>query len=338
MASSKELSPGGAVEVAAGEREPLVRVVDLAVVFKQGRSEVRAVDGVSFEIQPGESLALVGESGSGKSATALALARLHAEPPARYPRGSIRIDGLEILTATDRELRRVRGGVVGYVFQEPSVALNPVMTVGAQLDEALKAHGTGGGAGDERERLLHDVGLHDTRRVLRSYPHELSGGMQQRVVIAMALAGRPRLLVADEPTTALDVTVQARILDLLCQIQRSYQMSLLFITHNLGIVARIAGRVLVMYGGKIIEEGPTTAILQQPRHPYTQALLRAVPRLRGPRERLEGIPGAVPSGLSWPSGCRFHPRCPFAETRCREEEPPLDEGVRCHFWRRILVA
>ena len=316
---------------------PLLSVRDLAIHFGAPARPVRAVDGVSFEVQAGEVVALVGESGCGKSVTAMALARLLPEPAARYVGGSIQLLGRDVLAASDSALRAMRGADIAYVFQEPAAALNPVFTIGFQIREVLRAHRRGIDEQAELARLLRAVGLDDVQRVARAYPHELSGGMQQRAVIAMALAGAPRLLVADEPTTALDVTVQAQVLEVLQAVQRAEGMGMLFITHNLGLVKRIAHRVLVMYAGQLVEAGPVTEVLRAPRHPYTKALLRAVPRLRGPVAKLEGIPGTVPAGSAYPPGCRFHPRCPHAEARCRVEAPAWAEGdgVRCHLWRSL---
>jgi peptide/nickel transport system ATP-binding protein len=317
----------------------LLSVNELSIQFGAAAQPARAVDGVSFEVRAGEVVALVGESGCGKSVTALALARLVPEPPARYAGGSVRVLGRDVLTATPAELRALRGRSIAYVFQEPAAALNPVFTVGFQIREVLRAHRRGIDEQAELARLLRAVGLDDVDRVARAFPHELSGGMQQRAVIAMALAGQPRLLVADEPTTALDVTVQAQVLEVLLAVQRSEGMGMLFITHNLGLVARAAQRVLVMYAGQIVESGPVAQVLAQPRHPYTRALLNAVPRLRGGRARLDGIPGSVPPAHAFPAGCRFAPRCTHATARCRDEAPAWETveqgGVRCHHWREI---
>ena len=316
---------------------PLLEVRDLAVHFGPPARPVRAVNGVSFAVQPGEVVALVGESGSGKSVTALSIARLLPEPQARYVSGSIVVGGVDVLRASPAEVRALRGSRVAYVFQEPSAALNPVFTIGFQIDEVLRTHQPKADREAERVRLLRAVGLEDAERVARAYPHELSGGMQQRAVIAMALAGRASLLVADEPTTALDVTVQAQVLQVLMDVQRAEGMGLLFITHNLGLVKRIAHRVLVMYAGQLVEAGAVAEVLRAPRHPYTKALLRAVPRLRGRVAKLEGIPGTVPAASAYSEGCRFHSRCPHAETRCRAEAPAWseDDGVRCHLWRNL---
>ncbi len=319
---------------------PLLEVEHLAVHFGPSSRPIRAVDGVSFSVAQGEGVALVGESGSGKSVTALALARLLPEPQARYVSGRIRLAGEDVLAAPRARLRALRGGSIAYVFQEPAACLNPVFTVGAQIREVLRLHRPGIAARAELERLLRAVGLNDVARVMRAFPHELSGGMQQRAVIAMALAGRPKLLVADEPTTALDVTVQAQVLEVLLEVQRAEGMGLLFITHNLALVPRMAQRVAVMYAGQVVEYGAAADVLAQPKHPYTRALIRAAPRLRGARARVDGIPGLVPPATVYPPGCRFHPRCAHAQGRCGAEEPAWDanDGVRCHFRRDTFPA
>jgi oligopeptide/dipeptide ABC transporter ATP-binding protein len=317
----------------------LLEVQELRTYFGRKESPVRAVDGVSFVIREGETVALVGESGCGKSATALSLARLVPEPPGFYAGGRILYRGADVLAMGGDELRRMRGNEISYVFQEPSSSLNPVFRIGSQVAESLRLHRRDvGGHREEILRLLRLVGLPDPARAMRAYPHELSGGMQQRAMIAMALACSPRLLVADEPTTALDVTIQAQILDLLVALQRQLGMSMLLITHNLGLVAEVAHTVYVMYAGRIVEGGPAEEILTRPAHPYTQALLGAVPRVEGAGGRMKGIEGAVPNPAHWPPGCRFHPRCPKCQAVCRETEPewePAGEGrgVRCHFWR-----
>lgn len=321
----------------------LLEVHHLSVHFGAHAQPTRAVDDVSFRVNQGEIVALVGESGSGKSVTSLALARLLPEPAARYVGGHILFQGREVLSMDEGALRALRGGQLAYVFQEPSAALNPVFTIGFQIDEVLRIHRNGADRKVERARLLRAVGLSDAERVARAYPHELSGGMQQRAVIAMALAGRPQLLVADEPTTALDVTVQAQVLEVLLEVQRAEGMGMLFITHNLGLVAKIAHRVLVMYAGQLIESGPVSSVLRAPRHPYTRALLAAVPRLRGDCARVTGIPGAVPAASRFPTGCRFHPRCAFAQPRCSVDMPVLESlgdetTVRCHFWNEIAAG
>jgi len=319
--------------------DELLRVTDLRVHFGGGAQAARAVDGVSFVLRAGETLALVGESGSGKSVTSLSLARLVPQPPGRYAGGEISYRGSDVLKLPEENLRELRGGEIGYIFQEPSQSLNPVMRVEAQLREALRLHRPETGASQEIIELLKCVGLPDPGKVAGKFPHELSGGMQQRVMIAMALASRPKLLVADEPTTALDVTVQAQILSLLASLQSQFGMAILLITHNLGLVAEIAHHVAVMYAGKIVEQGTVEKVLREPRHPYTRALLAAVPRLEGSQGSVQGIDGLVPDPRHLPSGCAFHPRCAFAVDRCKVEEPAWEQsdsrGVRCHFWREM---
>lgn len=316
--------------------EPWLTVDELAVHFGPLSAPVRVVHGVSFEVGRGEAVGLVGESGCGKSLTALSLARLLPEPHARYAGGRIRMDGLDVLALSDTELRAWRGRRIAYVFQEPAAALNPVLTLERQIREVLRLHRPELDTPAEVERLLIRVGLADARRVRRSYPHQLSGGMQQRAVLAMALAGRPELLIADEPTTALDVTVQAQIMDLLSTLQRELGMALLLITHNLGLVARATDRLYVMYAGRMVEQGPTRKVLRRPAHPYTRALLRAVPRLRGGGV-LQGIPGSVPHGSERPTGCVFHPRCEQRRDSCVTVDPDWSVAgerhqVRCPFW------
>jgi ABC-type dipeptide/oligopeptide/nickel transport system ATPase component len=260
--------------------KPLVEVQGLEIHFGSAANPVRAADGVSFQIFPGEIVALVGESGSGKSISALALAKLVPEPAGRIAGGFVKFQDLDVLTLKKSELRKLRGARIAYIFQEPATSLNPVYTVGWQIGEAIHLHRKGVRVKAEIEKLLTDVGLPDPARTARSYPHELSGGMQQRAMIAMALACNPDLLVADEPTTALDVTVQKQILELLVGLREKRGLSILLITHNLGIVANVADRVYVMNNGKIVESGETKTVLRTPQHEYTQKLLRAVPRLR----------------------------------------------------------
>ncbi|MCX6994026.1 MAG: ABC transporter ATP-binding protein [Kiritimatiellaeota bacterium] len=315
----------------------LLNVDQLSVFFRTRTEPVRAVNGVSFSVAPGETVALVGESGCGKSVTALALTRLVAKP-GYVAGGNIRFAGRDVLAMDPAQLRQMRGAEIAYIFQEPATSLNPVFRVGWQIAEALKLHRAGIAVRAEVISLLNRVGLPDPERRLNAYPHELSGGMQQRVMIAMALACRPRMLVADEPTTALDVTIQAQILDLLVRLQEELGMAILLITHNLGLVAGVARRVNVMYAGRIVERGPVEQILGQSAHPYTRGLMAAVPRLSGGKTRMIGIPGAVPNPARLPTGCPFHPRCPKAQALCRQEDPietiiTEDHRVRCHFWK-----
>jgi peptide/nickel transport system ATP-binding protein len=318
--------------------ERLLNVHRLSVGFRRGRDSVVVVRDVSFDIRAGETVALVGESGCGKSVTALSLCRLLPEPPAFYPAGIIGFGGREVLQMSRSELRDLRGGQIAYVFQDPGTALNPVFRIGFQLQEAIRAHRHNVDTKAEAIRLLTLVGLPDAASCLRAYPYELSGGMQQRVVIAIALACRPKLLVADEPTTALDVTIQAQILDLLKSLQAEFGMAILMITHNLGLVADVARRVNVMYAGSIVESGRVEAVLKTPAHPYTRGLLNAVPRLTASTERMQGIPGVVPSPETIPAGCPFAPRCSRSAESCLKSIPeskPVHNAkghsVRCYF-------
>lgn len=318
----------------------LMQVDDLKVYFGSAAHPVRAVDGVSLTIHEGETVALVGESGCGKSVTSLALARLVPEPPGCYAGGQVLYDGRDVLSLSQKELRSIRGNKISYIFQDPGASLNPVFTIGYQVGEAIRLHRKQAQIKEEVLDLLAKVGMSDPARTMSAYPHELSGGMQQRAMIAMALACRPRLLVADEPTTALDVTIQAQILELLVSLQEQMGMAVLLITHNLGLVAGVAHRVNVMYAGRIVESGETESVLRRPRHPYTLGLLNAVPRLKGGRERLQGIDGVVPNPSHWPEGCRFHPRCPLKQALCEREDPAAMEVEsghisRCHFWREV---
>jgi oligopeptide/dipeptide ABC transporter ATP-binding protein len=313
---------------------PLLAIHRLRLEF----GEVRAVDDVSLSVGAGETLCLVGESGCGKSVTALSVARLVPSPPARYSGGEIYLEGQDVLRMGRRRLQEIRGRVVSYVFQEPGSSLNPVFPIGRQIKESLKLHRPKAATDAEVTRLLELVGIPAADERRQEYPHQFSGGMQQRVMIAMALASEPKLLIADEPTTALDVTVQAQILELLRGLKERLGMSLLLITHNLGIVADIADRVAVMYAGQIVEEGPADAVLSRPLHPYTQALLHSAPRLGARAERLAAIPGSVPDLGALPSGCRFHPRCPWARLDCQDKSPELVEveprrWVRCPYWK-----
>ncbi len=322
---------------------PLLEIKNLQIEFGSGARAARAVDGVSLSLEAGKTLCLVGESGSGKSVTALSIARLLPSPPARYVGGEIRLEGRDVLKMSSRELRGIRGGIVSYVFQEPGASLNPVFRIGAQIKESLGYHRPSAATDAEVLRLLKLVGIPAPESRLRNYPHELSGGMQQRVMIAMALASQPKLLVADEPTTALDVTIQAQIIELLADLRQQLGMALLLITHNLGIVGDLADDVAVMYAGQIVEQGPAREILQRPLHPYSQALIQSVPRLEADVERLTAIPGTVPLPGSFPTGCRFHPRCSRAQASCSAQPPELDSvqtgrRVRCPLWKASVAT
>jgi oligopeptide/dipeptide ABC transporter ATP-binding protein len=317
--------------------EPLLSVHELRTYFYGESGVARAVDGVSFEIGAGEMIGLVGESGSGKSVTALSLLRLVQAPGRIEPGSEIRFDGKNLVTLDERDVRAVRGARISMVFQEPMTALNPVFTVGDQIAEVVRVHkgGSKREAWDRAVKMLETVGIPSPAQRANEYPHQLSGGMRQRVVIAMALVMNPALVIADEPTTALDVTIQAQILELLGALQRQFGTSVLLITHDLGVVAETVSRVLVMYGGEIVEEALVGELFARAHHPYTEGLLNAMPRVGQERDRLETIPGTVPPPTAWPSGCRFHDRCPYAWDRCAAEHPPLYQiGAghvsRCH--------
>lgn len=321
--------------------DPLLSVRDLRTWFEWDGDEepARAVDGVSFDVLPGETLGIVGESGCGKTVTSLSIMGLLPTPPAKVKEGSsIRFDGRELVGADDRFLRTLRGNEMSMIFQEPMSSLNPVYTIGTQIMEVLRLH-------TKRSRrearalavdLLAEVGINDPESRIDEYPHRLSGGMRQRVMIAMALACEPKLLIADEPTTALDVTIQAQILDLLANIRRDRDMAVLLITHDLGVVAEVCDRVVVMYAGQVVETGDVYDIFARPSHPYTRGLLASLPSLDDPGRRLVSIPGTVPSPQEWPHGCRFEARCPEAGSECGAPQALVsldgaDRAARC--WR-----
>jgi oligopeptide/dipeptide ABC transporter ATP-binding protein len=303
--------------------QPLLSIEDLTTVFDVLGRPVMAADRVSFHIRRGETLGLVGESGSGKSVTAFSILRL-LDPPGRIAGGRIVFQGRDLLTLSDEEMRKVRGAGIGLIFQEPMAALNPVMRIGNQIGEALHVHGltTRRQARERAIDLLRAVRITDPEKRVDDYPHQLSGGMQQRVMIAVALACRPPLVIADEPTTALDVTVQAQILELLRDMKRQFDLSLLLITHDLGVIAETADRVAVMYAGRIVEEGPVRAIFRNPLHPYTRGLLASIPG-EGTGRRLRAIDGVVPNLAALPPGCTFAPRCPHRMEVCTSAVPAL---------------
>jgi oligopeptide/dipeptide ABC transporter ATP-binding protein len=306
---------------------PLLDVRDLHTEFRTGAGVVRAVDGVSYTVEQGETVAIVGESGSGKSVGALSILRLIPYPPGRITRGQVLFLGRDLMSLPDAQMREVRGGDIGMVFQEPMTSLNPVLSIGRQITETVEQHRGADRAAAHRRaiELLGLVGLADPARRLKQYPHELSGGMRQRVMIAIAIACDPKLIIADEPTTALDVTIQAQILELMNGLTRRLNAALIIITHNLGVVARYAKRVNVMYAGRIVESGPATAIYHNPRHPYTMALLQSVPRLDRPRRaRLDPVDGQPPDLTRLDEGCAFRPRCRFAIDACTKTRPPLE--------------
>ncbi len=312
----------------------LIQVKNLRTSFFTPNGEVRAVDGVSFSIDEGETLGLVGESGCGKSVTALSIMRLVASPPGKVVGGEIVFRGQDLLKLNGAAMRRIRGNEISMIFQEPMTSLNPVFTIGNQIGEAIRLH-QGLGKKQTKEKtveMLRLVKIADPDRRISDYPHQLSGGMRQRVMIAMALSCNPSLLIADEPTTALDVTIQAQILDLMSELQEKLGMSLLLITHDLGVVAEQADEVAIMYAGKIVEHAEAKEIFDRPQHPYTVGLLNSLPGVGGlKKKRLVAIPGVVPSPLELPSGCRFRDRCPKAAGVCAEAEPKLEEKVKDHW-------
>jgi oligopeptide transport system ATP-binding protein len=322
----------------------LLAVENLEVQFHTSQGIVRAVDNVSFHVDTGETLGIVGESGCGKSVTMLTVMRLVPMPlipqsPGRVEGGQIWFNGVDLLTLPESEMQRVRGNEIAMVFQDPMTSLNPTMRVGDQLVEMLTLHRGMDGATAQREaiRLLDRVEIPSAAERLKAYPYQFSGGMRQRVMIALALACEPKLLIADEPTTALDVTIQAQILDLLAALQKELGMAIVLITHNLGVVAGLCDRILVMYAGKVAEQALADELFYRPAHPYTRALLQAVPRLdASEKERLANIPGAPPDLLNPPPGCRFHPRCELAIDRCQQEVPSLERWADQHLvacWR-----
>ncbi|MBN1826342.1 MAG: ABC transporter ATP-binding protein [Candidatus Eisenbacteria bacterium] len=310
---------------------PLLAIEDLRTCFFLREGTVRAVDRLSLTVRRGEAVGLVGESGCGKSVAALSVLRL-VPPPGKITGGAIRFDGQDLLALPEREMRRVRGRRISMVFQEPMTSLNPVLTCGYQVEETLRRHEglSGREAARRAVEILGLVGITDPERRARDYPHRLSGGMRQRVLLAVALACGPALLIADEPTTALDVTIQAQILDLLDGLREKLGLAVLLITHDLAVVAELADRTAVMYAGEIVEEAPTADLFRRPLHPYTQALLGSIPRLDDEPRPLRPVEGNVPDPLRPPEGCRFHPRCPIAEPRCRLEHPDLEgRPARC---------
>jgi oligopeptide/dipeptide ABC transporter ATP-binding protein len=296
---------------------PLLEIDNLTVAFDTRHAAILPVQGVSLSIHPGQTVALVGESGCGKSVTALSILRLIPTPPGRFVGGRILLDGRDLLTLPEAQMRQVRGGQIAMIFQEPMTSLNPVFTIGDQIAEAVMLHQKTGYAQalDIAEQALREVGIADPGGRLLEYPHQMSGGMRQRIMIAMALACRPRLLIADEPTTALDVTIQAQILELLRALQQRLGMAILLITHDLGVVAENADVVGVMYASRLVEFATVEELFDRPQHPYTQALFRSIPRLGARVERLETISGTVPNPAEFPGGCKFHPRCPEARRR-----------------------
>ncbi|MDQ0788968.1 oligopeptide transport system ATP-binding protein [Streptomyces sp. B3I7] len=327
----------------ADEAAPLLDVRDLHVEFRTRDGVARAVNGVDLRVAAGETLAVLGESGSGKSVTAQAVMGILDTPPGRITGGEVRFRGRDLLTLPEERRRRLRGAEMAMIFQDALSALNPVLTVGDQLAEMFTVH-RGMSRRDARARaveLMDRVRIPAAAQRVRDYPHQFSGGMRQRVMIAMALALEPALIIADEPTTALDVTVQAQVMDLLAELRREYAMGLVLITHDLGVVADVADRIAVMYAGRIVEEAPVHDLYKAPAHPYTRGLLDSIPRLDRKGSALDAIRGLPPSLTDIPPGCAFHPRCPRARDECLTDVPPLyaageDRGSACHFWRECL--
>ena len=328
---------GATITASTATTAPLLAIEDLRTYFFTRDGVVRAVDGVSYSVRAGETLAVVGESGCGKSVTALSILRLIASPPGKIVGGAIRFQGGNLLEFSDAEMRSIRGNEISMIFQEPMTSLNPVLTIGRQIAETLMLHqGLDRKAAIARAvEMLKLVQIPEAERRVGQYPHQLSGGMRQRVMIAMALACNPKLLIADEPTTALDVTIQAQILDLMRGLKAKIGAAIILITHDLGVVAEMAERVVVMYAGRKVEEAPVDSLFEAPQHPYTRGLLASVPQLgetlkEQPRERLMEIPGMVPSLRTEIVGCAFAPRCPLADERCRVETPVLEEKRTAH--------
>jgi oligopeptide/dipeptide ABC transporter ATP-binding protein len=317
----------------------LLEVSNLRTYFTTDAGTAKSVDGVSFSIEKGEVLGIVGESGCGKSVTSLSIMRLIPEPPGMImPGSSIKLNGEELVTASRKRMQEVRGNDVAMIFQEPMTSLNPVFTIGDQIAESLRLHKkmSKRAARDAAIEALRLVGIPDPEQRVDNYPHQLSGGQRQRVMIAIALSCEPDLLIADEPTTALDVTIQAQILELLAELRERLGMAIMLITHDLGVVKQVCDRVIVMYAGEVVEQATTTELFADPRHPYTQGLMQAMPRLGDHRERLAVIPGMVPSPTQWPQGCRFNTRCPYAWPKTREEHPELFEVSATH-WSRCWL-
>lgn len=319
-------------------QEVLLSVKDLRTEFFSSKtSSVTAINNITFDIYKGEVLGLVGESGCGKSVTSLSIMQLLKDTPGKVTNGSAVLEGVDLVKADDAQIRDIRGGKMSMIFQEPMSALNPSMRIDKQMIETICLHSnkTKEQALAHAADMLKKVGIPDPPRVLKNYPHQLSGGMSQRVMIAMALSNDPKLLIADEPTTALDVTIQAQILDLMKKIQKEEGSSVLLITHDLGVVAEMCSRVIVMYAGKIVEEAPVEVLFANPSHPYTQGLIASVPKIGSGVKVLPSIPGSVPDLASMPTGCRFAPRCKYATDKCREKEPELvtiGENQKCRCW------
>jgi peptide/nickel transport system ATP-binding protein len=341
--------PSQSATHAQAAAQPVLQVDDLQTYFYTRIGLVKAVDGVSFSLRRGETLAIVGESGCGKSVTALSLMRLVADPPGRIVGGAVRLDGVDLLGLDAAAMRQIRGKEISMIFQEPMTSLNPVMTIGRQISEALMLHGAASRkhARARTIEMLQLVGIPDPEERVKDYPHQLSGGMRQRAMIAMALACNPKVLIADEPTSALDVTIQAQILELMASLRHKLGTAMILITHDLGVVAETADRVIVMYAGRKVEEATVEELFAQPLHPYTRGLMRSIPRLALLRHgtasagRLQEIPGTVPALSALPAGCAFAPRCAFASDICRREYPGYEEkraGHRAACWHSDRLA
>lgn len=323
-------------------QEKLLEIRNLKTYFYTDEGVSKAVDGVDFEVYPGETLGVVGESGCGKSVTSLSIMRLIQDPPGKIVDGEIIFNGRDLLKLSREEMRRIRGNEISMIFQEPMISLSPVYTVGEQISEAILAHKdvTKKEAMEESVEMLRKVGIPLPEQRVYEYPHQLSGGMRQRVMIAMALSCEPQLLIADEPTTALDVTIQAQILDLMDDLKSKSNMAIMMITHDLGVIAEVSSRVVVMYAGKVVEYTDVKTLFTNPVHPYTWGLMNSIPRLDLEVERLQTIPGVVPSSLQFPAGCRYNTRCPLADERCRTREPGVEEveeghKVRCWHYEKV---
>jgi len=317
----------------------MLEVNNLRTHFKTHDGVVKSVDGVSFSLEPGETLGIVGESGSGKSVTALSIMQLNPKPPVEYPEGEILFEDDDLLQVPESRMRKIRGNDIAMIFQDPMTSLNPVFTVGNQIREAIRIHQNA--SKDEAQQrtiqVLRDVGIANPEQRVKEYPHQYSGGMRQRAMIAMGLACNPKILIADEPTTALDVTIQAQILELMVELQEKYGTAIVMITHDLGVVAQLADNVMVMYAGRAVEQGSTEDVFYDPLMPYSWSLLRSIPRLdRAEEVRLLPIKGTPPSLIFLPDGCNFSPRCPFVKDECHEIDPPLDEKKPGHSAACIL--
>ncbi|MHB1628726.1 MAG: ABC transporter ATP-binding protein [Bacilli bacterium] len=319
--------------------EPLLKVRNLKTYFISKEAQVKAVDGVDFDVAPGKVLGIVGESGSGKSMTSLSLMRLVPGPQGRIVEGEVTFEGIDLLKLSERQMSDVRGNRMGMIFQEPMTALNPVLKIGEQIGEVLIRHRRVSKAEAKKQSigLLRSVGFPRAEQIVDEYPHQLSGGMRQRAMIAMAMACQPKLLIADEPTTALDVTIQAQVLDLMRSLKNKNGTAIILITHDLGVIAEMADDVVVMYGGQVVESATADAVFDDPLHPYTTALMESIPVIDQDRERLASIPGTVPSAANFPSGCRFAPRCAIAQESCHQKAPELRELKPGHHVRCDLV-